>query len=100
TDPFESVNGRGVEKLKNAGIEVICGVLEEKCKFVNRRFFTRIIQQRPYLVLKWAQTANGFFAPVNGTQKWISGAEAKILTHQWRSEEDAILAGKNTVLAD
>ena len=99
-DPFESVNGKGIEKLKNAGIEVISGVLDEECRFVNRRFFTRIKEHRPYFILKWAQTTNGFFAPTDQSQQWISGAEAKVLTHQWRSEEDAILVGKNTVLAD
>jgi len=100
TDPFESVNGRGIAKLRDAGIEVITGVLNEQCEFVNRRFFTRIKAQRPYFILKWAQTANGYFAPNDTSQQWISGPEAKILTHQWRSEEDAILVGKNTVLAD
>lgn len=100
TDPFDSVNGKGIEKLKNAGIETISGILDEECRAVNRRFFTRITQQRPYLILKWAQTADGFFAPTDQSQRWISGAEAKVLTHQWRSEEDAILVGKNTVLAD
>lgn len=100
TDPFESVNGKGIEKLKNAGIEVITGILDDKCKFINRRFFTRIKEHRPYFILKWAQTANGFFAPTDQSQQWISGVEAKTLTHQWRSEEDAILVGKNTVLAD
>jgi diaminohydroxyphosphoribosylaminopyrimidine deaminase/5-amino-6-(5-phosphoribosylamino)uracil reductase len=99
-DPFDSVNGKGIEKLKNAGIEVLSGILDEECRVVNRRFFTRITRQRPYFILKWAQTANGFFAPSDKTQQWISGAEAKVLTHQWRSEEDAILVGKNTVLVD
>jgi diaminohydroxyphosphoribosylaminopyrimidine deaminase/5-amino-6-(5-phosphoribosylamino)uracil reductase len=99
-DPFESVNGKGIKKLKNAGIKVISGVLDEECRFVNRRFFTRIKEHRPYFILKWAQTTNGFFAPTDQSQQWISGAEAKVLTHQWRSEEDAILVGKNTVLAD
>ena len=100
TDPFESVNGKGIEKLKNVGIEVVSGVLDEECKLVNRRFFTRIKEHRPYFILKWAQTADGFFAPEDQSQRWISGAEAKVLTHQWRSEEDAILVGKNTVLVD
>ena len=100
TDPFDSVNGKGIEKLRNAGIEVISGVLEAECKHVNRRFFTRIKEHRPYFILKWAQTSNGFFAPTEQSQKWISGAEAKTLAHQWRTEEDAILVGKNTVLAD
>ncbi|WAC40233.1 bifunctional diaminohydroxyphosphoribosylaminopyrimidine deaminase/5-amino-6-(5-phosphoribosylamino)uracil reductase RibD [Pedobacter sp. SL55] len=99
-DPFESVNGKGIEKLKNAGIEVVSGILDDKCKLVNRRFFTRIKAHRPYFILKWAQTADGFFAPTDQAQQWISGVEAKVLTHQWRSEEDAILVGKNTVLAD
>ncbi|SOD14279.1 bifunctional diaminohydroxyphosphoribosylaminopyrimidine deaminase/5-amino-6-(5-phosphoribosylamino)uracil reductase RibD [Pedobacter xixiisoli] len=100
TDPFESVNGKGIEKLKNAGIEVVSGILDEECKIVNRRFFTRIKEHRPYFILKWAQTADGFSAPADQSQQWISGAEAKTLTHHWRSEEDAILVGKNTVLAD
>ncbi len=100
TDPFESVNGKGIAKLRDAGIEVITEVLKEQCEFVNRRFFTRIKAQRPYFILKWAQTANGYFAPETASQQWISGPEAKILTHQWRSQEDAILVGKNTVLAD
>lgn len=100
TDPFSEVNGKGIEKLKNAGIEVITGVLDHKCKWINRRFFTRVTQHRPYVILKWAQTANGFFAPVTPTQQWITGAETKVLTHLWRSEEDAILVGKNTALID
>ncbi|MFD0941313.1 bifunctional diaminohydroxyphosphoribosylaminopyrimidine deaminase/5-amino-6-(5-phosphoribosylamino)uracil reductase RibD [Pedobacter boryungensis] len=100
TDPFLGVNGKGIEKLKAAGIEVVTGVLEKECRFLNRRFFTRVEQQRPFIILKWAQTANGFFAPKDASQQWISGLEAKELTHQWRSEEDAIVVGKQTVLID
>ncbi|MNK17158.1 Riboflavin biosynthesis protein RibD [compost metagenome] len=100
TDPFESVNGKGIEKLKNAGIEVISGILDDECKLINRRFFTRIKAHRPYFILKWAQTTDGFFAPTDQSQQWISGKEAKTLSHHWRSEEDAILVGKNTVIAD
>lgn len=100
TDPFESVNGKGITKLRDAGIEVIIEVLKDRCEFVNRRFFTRIKEKRPYFILKWAQTADGYFAPDDLLQQWISGSEAKILTHQWRSEEDGILVGKNTVLID
>ncbi|WP_443939135.1 bifunctional diaminohydroxyphosphoribosylaminopyrimidine deaminase/5-amino-6-(5-phosphoribosylamino)uracil reductase RibD [Pedobacter sp. MW01-1-1] len=99
-DPFSNVDGKGIEKLKNAGIEVVTGVLEEACNFVNRRFFTRINQQRPYIILKWAQTANGYFAAKEKAQKWISGPVAKRLSHKWRSEEDAILVGKQTALID
>ena len=100
TDPFSAVNGKGIEKLKSAGITVKTGVLAEEGVFFNRRFFTRIRQQRPFIILKWAQTANGYFAPNNSSQQWITGAPAKHLSQQWRSEEDAILVGKNTALID
>lgn len=100
TDPFAGVNGKGIEKLKAVGISVVTGVLEEKCSALNRRFLTRIQKQRPFIVLKWAQTANGYFAPTHATQQWISGPLAKQLSHQWRGEEDAILIGKNTALID
>ncbi|MES2418929.1 MAG: bifunctional diaminohydroxyphosphoribosylaminopyrimidine deaminase/5-amino-6-(5-phosphoribosylamino)uracil reductase RibD [Bacteroidota bacterium] len=100
TDPFLAVNGKGIAKLKAAAIEVESGILEEKCAYLNRRFFTRLQQQRPFIILKWAQTANGYFAPPAGVQEWISGKVAKQLTHKWRSEEDAVLVGKNTALID
>ncbi|WP_041536972.1 bifunctional diaminohydroxyphosphoribosylaminopyrimidine deaminase/5-amino-6-(5-phosphoribosylamino)uracil reductase RibD [Pseudopedobacter saltans] len=99
-DPFDSVNGKGIEKLLIAGKEVITGVLETECLELNRRFFTQIQKQRPYVILKWAQTANGFFAPENHQQRWITGKESKILVHQWRAEEDCILVGKNTAIID
>ena len=100
TDPFLGVNGKGIAKLKDAGIEVQIGVLEKNCTRFNRQFFTRIQQQRPFIILKWAQTANGYFAPSDHSQKWITGDLAKQLNHQWRAEEDAILVGKNTTLID
>ena len=99
-DPFEQVNGKGVEKLKEAGVEVISGILEEECKWLNRRFFTRVQKQRPYIILKWAQTNDGFFAPDDKNQFWITGQESRRLVHQWRSEEDAVLIGKNTAAID
>lgn len=99
-DPFAKVNGKGIEKLQNAGIEVTTGVLENECSYLNRRFFTRITQQRPYVILKWAQTANGYFAPKDGKQQWITGPIAKSIVHQWRGEEDAILIGKQTAFID
>ncbi|MFI5162283.1 MAG: bifunctional diaminohydroxyphosphoribosylaminopyrimidine deaminase/5-amino-6-(5-phosphoribosylamino)uracil reductase RibD [Sphingobacteriales bacterium] len=99
-DPFEQVNGKGIEKLQEAGIEVVTGVLEKECKWLNRRFFTRVREKRPYIILKWAQTSDGFFAPADGSQFWITGQESRTLVHKWRSEEDAVLVGKNTVLAD
>lgn len=99
-DPFPDVNGKGVEKLKNAGIEVVIGVLEKECSYVNRRFFTRIANQRPYIILKWARTANGYFSHKNPLQQWITGPLAKKLVHKWRTEEDAILIGKQTAIVD
>ncbi|MFB9844725.1 bifunctional diaminohydroxyphosphoribosylaminopyrimidine deaminase/5-amino-6-(5-phosphoribosylamino)uracil reductase RibD [Mucilaginibacter ginsenosidivorans] len=99
-DPFDQVDGKGIEKLQQAGIEVITGVLEAECNWLNRRFFTRVQQKRPYIVLKWAQTTDGFFAPADKSQFWITGEESQRLVHQWRSEEDAILVGKNTAAID
>ncbi len=99
-DPFNQVNGKGIEKLQQAGTKVNVGILEQECLDLNKRFFTRVQKQRPYIILKWAQTANGYFAPADGSQYWITGMEAKKLVHQWRTEEDAILVGKNTALID
>lgn len=99
-DPFPDVDGKGIGKLKNAGIEVVTGILEKECSYVNRRFFTRIAHQRPYIILKWARTANGYFAPKNSIQQWISGPLSKKLVHKWRTEEDAIVIGKQTAIAD
>jgi diaminohydroxyphosphoribosylaminopyrimidine deaminase/5-amino-6-(5-phosphoribosylamino)uracil reductase len=99
-DTFTGVNGKGIEKLENAGIDVVHGVLDDECREFNRRFFTRIEKQRPFIILKWAQTANGYFATKDGQQKWISSGLAKRLAHKWRTEEDAILIGKQTVIID
>ncbi|MCO5947840.1 bifunctional diaminohydroxyphosphoribosylaminopyrimidine deaminase/5-amino-6-(5-phosphoribosylamino)uracil reductase RibD [Mucilaginibacter flavidus] len=99
-DPFAQVDGKGIEKLEAAGINVIIGVLEIECKWLNRRFFARVQKHRPYIILKWAQTLDVFFAPVDNSQFWITGPEARKLVHQWRTEEDAILVGKNTAVID
>lgn len=99
-DPFPHVNGSGISKLKEAGVEIIEGVLENECFTLNKRFFTRIQKQRPYIVLKWAQTKDGFFAPEDRSQKWITSSSSRQLVHRWRSEEDAVLVGKNTALGD
>jgi diaminohydroxyphosphoribosylaminopyrimidine deaminase/5-amino-6-(5-phosphoribosylamino)uracil reductase len=99
-DPFDQVNGKGIDKLQAAGIEVISGVLEAECRWLNRRFFTRVQKKRPYVILKWAQTADGFFAPDDKKQFWITAGESRRLVHKWRGEEDAILVGKNTVAID
>lgn len=99
-DPFPEINGKGIEKLRNSGVEVIENVLQSESFFLNIRFFTRISKHRPYIILKWAETANGYFAPLDGSKKWISSAESKRLVHKWRSEEDAVLVGKNTAMVD
>jgi diaminohydroxyphosphoribosylaminopyrimidine deaminase/5-amino-6-(5-phosphoribosylamino)uracil reductase len=99
-DPFVQVDGKGIEKLKHAGVEVTVGVLEQECRELNKRFFTRVQQQRPYIILKWAQTADGYFAPADGSQFWITGIESRRLVHKWRTEEDAVLVGKNTAQID
>jgi diaminohydroxyphosphoribosylaminopyrimidine deaminase / 5-amino-6-(5-phosphoribosylamino)uracil reductase len=103
-DPFEAVNGKGIEKLQAAGVEVIPGVLEQECREINRRFFTFHTQQRPYIILKWAQTADGFMAPAQqegeAQRLLISNAFSNRLVHRWRSEEASILVGTNTALQD
>ncbi|MBC7746228.1 MAG: bifunctional diaminohydroxyphosphoribosylaminopyrimidine deaminase/5-amino-6-(5-phosphoribosylamino)uracil reductase RibD, partial [Flavobacterium sp.] len=100
SDPFNLVDGKGIEKLKNAGIFVSQNILKDVCIRFNKRFFSYVQKQRPYIILKWAQTADHFFAPVDKTQHWISSKESKMLVHKWRSEEDAVLIGKNTALID
>jgi diaminohydroxyphosphoribosylaminopyrimidine deaminase/5-amino-6-(5-phosphoribosylamino)uracil reductase len=94
-DPFAEVQGRGIKKLKDAGIEVTVGVLEQECQWLNRRFFTYHREHRPYMILKWAQTANGFiddhFKPLQ-----ISNEQTQMFSHQLRAEEDAILVGHTT----
>ncbi|MDB5012458.1 MAG: riboflavin biosynthesis protein RibD [Daejeonella sp.] len=99
-DPFDQVNGKGIDKLKTAGIHIIEGILTEDCLALNKRFFTQVQKQRPYIILKWAQTADSYFAPTDGTKRWITSETSKTLVHKWRSEEDAILVGRNTALID
>ena len=99
-DPFSEVNGKGITQLQLAGIEVIEGVLEEKCKQLNKRFFTFHKKHRPYVVLKWAQTQNGMMGNIDKSRLLISNAYTNMLVHKWRSEEASILVGTNTALAD
>jgi diaminohydroxyphosphoribosylaminopyrimidine deaminase/5-amino-6-(5-phosphoribosylamino)uracil reductase len=98
------VSGRGIQKLKDAGIEVEYGILDKECRELNKRFFTFHEKKRPYIILKWAQTQDGFIShwplPENKEDNWITGKESKTLVHQWRTEEQAILIGYNTLLAD
>ncbi|MDO8998795.1 MAG: bifunctional diaminohydroxyphosphoribosylaminopyrimidine deaminase/5-amino-6-(5-phosphoribosylamino)uracil reductase RibD [Bacteroidota bacterium] len=98
------VAGKGVEKLKNAGLVVTTGVLEQEGKLLNKRFFTFYEKNRPYYILKWAQTADGFISniplPADRGSNVITGIESQKIVHQMRMEEMGILVGKNTVLAD
>ena len=99
-DPFKEVDGKGIEKLKAAGLEVIVGVLEPKCKELNKRFLVFNTQHRPYIILKWAQTADGKIAGNDTKRLLISTALTNRLVHKWRSEESSILVGANTALLD
>lgn len=99
-DPNPLVAGRGMKKLENAGIETVTGVLEEKGKEINRRFFTFMTQNRPYIILKWAETQDGFIARKNYDSKWISCEASRKLVHQWRANEDSIMVGTNTAHYD
>lgn len=94
------VDGAGIRRLREAGIEVTTGVLEKEGHELNIRFFTFVTQKRPYIILKWAQTADGFIAKENFRSKWISNGYSRRLVHKWRSEEDAVLAGTRTVFHD
>ena len=94
-DEFAEVQGRGIKKLQDAGIDVTVGVLEEECRKLNRRFFTFHRLHRPYIILKWAQTANGFIDD-NGRSISISSPFTQMLSHKLRAEEDAILVGAVT----
>lgn len=100
-DTFSKVNGLGIQRLKEAGVEVITSVLKNECRQLNRRFFTFHEKKRPYILLKWAKSADGYIAPLNQEKPfWLTAKDAKQLVHQWRSEESAILVGKNTVIKD
>jgi diaminohydroxyphosphoribosylaminopyrimidine deaminase / 5-amino-6-(5-phosphoribosylamino)uracil reductase len=99
-DPFVQVNGKGIEKLHAAGIETEVGVLENECKELNKRFFFFNTQHRPYIVLKWAMSADGKIAPDDRSRTAISNEKTNRLVHKWRSEEMAILVGTNTAAFD
>jgi diaminohydroxyphosphoribosylaminopyrimidine deaminase/5-amino-6-(5-phosphoribosylamino)uracil reductase len=107
-DPFEQVAGKGIEKLKNSGVVVTVGVLEEACKELNKRFIHFHAKKRPYVILKWAQTQDGFIAPnfekcsheEFEEKRHITGRIVQQLVHKWRTQEAAIMVGTNTVLTD
>ena len=99
-DPNPLVAGKGIKKLRDAGVEVTEHIMERECDFLNRRFMTYHTRQRPYIILKWAQSADGFFAPDDSRQVWLTNEYSKKLVHKWRTEEDAILVGTRTALID
>ncbi len=104
-DPFEKVNGKGIERMQNSGIQVVTSFLEEEARQLNRRFFTFHEKKRPYIILKWARTSDGFIdferkpgAPVY--PNWITDEYARMLVHKWRSEEAAIMVATDTARKD
>jgi diaminohydroxyphosphoribosylaminopyrimidine deaminase/5-amino-6-(5-phosphoribosylamino)uracil reductase len=99
-DPFAEVNGKGIEKLANAGIEVITGILEQECRELNKRFFTFHTEHRPYVILKWAQTINGKIGTGTIDRMMITNPETNRKVHKWRSEEASVLVGTQTALLD
>ena len=102
-DSNRLVAGKGVERLKKAGVDVLVGVLESECLYHHRRFFTVQEKQRPYIILKWAETKDGFIAPLSKEKQqpvWISNQYSQQLVHQWRSQEHAIMVGTSTVIDD
>jgi diaminohydroxyphosphoribosylaminopyrimidine deaminase/5-amino-6-(5-phosphoribosylamino)uracil reductase len=104
-DPNIKVAGNGIKKLIDAGVSVIVGILEKECKELNKRFFTFHEKKRPYVILKWAESQDGFIAPAKIIRKeqkpfWITNEYSRQLVHKWRSEEQAILVGTNTVIDD
>jgi diaminohydroxyphosphoribosylaminopyrimidine deaminase/5-amino-6-(5-phosphoribosylamino)uracil reductase len=99
-DPNPLVAGKGIDIMRKAGIEVETGIMVSEGLDLNKRFFKAIQQQIPYIILKWAQTADGFIARENFDSKWISNKYSRKLVHKWRAEEDSILIGKNTARYD
>lgn len=105
TDTNPLVAGSGINRLRQAGTEVVTGVMEEECRWLNRRFFTWHEKKRPYVILKWARSADGFIDLVRkpgdaAEPNWITGMAERVLVHRWRAAEDAILAGGGTIRAD
>ena len=99
-DPFEKVNGRGVEILEAAGVEVVENILEEECRELNKRFFLFHTEHRPYIILKWAQTSDNRMGFLHTERLYISNEFSNRIVHKWRGEEMAILVGTNTTLMD
>ena len=99
-DPFPEVDGRGIERLRENGVEVITGILEKESTALNKRFFTFHMKHRPFIILKWAETKDGIMGRRGGERMLISNAISNRLVHRWRAEEAAIMVGTQTALAD
>ena len=104
-DPNNLVNGSGIAKLKSNGCNVSVGIMDKECTELNKRFFTYHNHKRPYIILKWAESKDRFISPIKsdetlGKVNWISGEDAKKLSHKWRSEEHSILVGVQTIIDD
>jgi diaminohydroxyphosphoribosylaminopyrimidine deaminase/5-amino-6-(5-phosphoribosylamino)uracil reductase len=99
-DPFPEVSGRGIAKLREAGVTVVEGALSDECALLNKRFIVAHLNKRPYIILKWAQSADGYIAPISGERTQISSAESNALLHYWRGQEMAIGVGVTTALKD
>ena len=100
-DTFSEVSGKGIERMRSVGIDVKVGVLENESRELNKRFFTFHEKKRPYIILKWAESKDGFIAPKNQTKPfWMTSSESKKLAHKWRAEEDAVLVGRITAEKD
>ncbi len=99
-DTFAEVDGKGIQKLRNSGIDVTVGILENACRYLNKRFLTFHEQKRPFIILKWAETANGKIGSTSNERLFISNNFSNRLVHKWRNEETAILVGTKTALLD
>lgn len=103
-DPFTEVNGKGIERMKSAGIKVDVGIAHDEGRMLNRRFFTFHEEKRPYIMLKWAQSKDGFIDMKRSAEQkgsfWITAPQTRKLVHLWRSQECAILVGANTIIND
>ncbi len=105
TDPNSKVCGKGMQKLKDASCKITTGILEKECRELNKRFFTFHEKKRPYIILKWAQSSDGFIDIIRSNQSenrptWITSENTRILVHKWRTEEDAVMVGTNTARMD
>ncbi|MBS1615326.1 MAG: bifunctional diaminohydroxyphosphoribosylaminopyrimidine deaminase/5-amino-6-(5-phosphoribosylamino)uracil reductase RibD [Bacteroidetes bacterium] len=99
-DPFPQVQGRGIALLQAAGVEVTTGVCHQEARWLCRNFLSAQEMQRPYIILKWAESQDGFIAPADGSRRQLSNHFSQTLVHRWRSEESAIMVGFRTALAD